>query len=374
MKRLLRIFILVIACALMPTSPARGGSLPESAYVTGVIGYAQSYSLSCESRSAVDLAAYWGVNIGETAFLQALPRADNPDQGFVGDPSDAWGRIPPQGYGVHASPVAQTLRAFGLQADSHRELGWDDLREEINAGRPVIVWVIGQMWGGTPLQYEASDGSTTTVAAYEHTMILTGYSPDTVQLLDAYTGMYQYYRLGTFLNSWAVLGNMAVFAMLEETTDASADESGMHEASYTVQNGDYLVALAERFGTTWQELANLNSIGYPFTIFPGQVLQIPGGEVQEAEAPPEMENPAITPVPNIKVVNFEAHLPMIQQNHSAQNASPTAMAQAVMEPGEAASICDKSTLFSFCECLGLDWRMLMRLNSLHSSHFVRPGQ
>ena len=46
-------------------------------------------------------------------------------------------------------------------------------------------------------------------------MILTGYNQDTVQVVDAYSGQYQTYSLSTFLNSWAVLGNMAVFASLE---------------------------------------------------------------------------------------------------------------------------------------------------------------
>jgi uncharacterized protein YvpB len=86
------------------------------------------------------------VSIGETEFLDALPRSDNPESGFVGNPNDSWGYIPPHGYGVHADPVAETLQQFGLEADARRGLGWDDLREEINAGRPVIVWIIGQMW------------------------------------------------------------------------------------------------------------------------------------------------------------------------------------------------------------------------------------
>src|SRR4030043_2470593 len=145
MKRLFRIFALVISLTFIHTSPARGDSLPDSAYIPGVSGHAQGDSLSCESRSAVDLAAYWGVSLGEAEFLQALPRADNPDEGFVGNPSDAWGNIPPKGYGVHAGPVAEMLQEFGLEASAHRELGWDDLREEIKAGNPGIGGVIGQM-------------------------------------------------------------------------------------------------------------------------------------------------------------------------------------------------------------------------------------
>jgi LysM repeat protein len=42
-----------------------------------------------------------------------------------------------------------------------------------------------------------------------------------------------------------------------------------------VQKGDYLVALGRKFGVPWQTLASLNGIGYPYIIYPGQVLKIP---------------------------------------------------------------------------------------------------
>src|SRR4030066_652743 len=93
LKRLFRIFALVVWLIMMDVSIAQGESLPDSAYVTGVVGHAQGYSLSCEARSVADWAAYWGVNIGEAEFLEALPHADNPEDGFVGNPNDAWGAV-----------------------------------------------------------------------------------------------------------------------------------------------------------------------------------------------------------------------------------------------------------------------------------------
>src|SRR4030042_2207110 len=374
MKRLFRIFALVISLTFLQTSPAKGDSLPASAYIPGVSGYSQGYSLSCESRAVVDLAAYWGVSIGETEFLQALPRADNPDEGVVGNPSDAWGNIPPRGYGVHAGPVAEMLQEFGLEAKAHRELGWDDLRVEIDAGHPVLVWVIGQMWSGTPVEYEAPDGSTTVVAAFEHTMILTGYSPDAVQVVDAYTGMYQSYKLSTFLKSWAVLDNMAVFAFREISSNDDSNSPETDGESYTVQSGDFLVRLAEDFGTTWQELAQLNSIGYPYTIFPGQVLRIPGRDAQEAEVTPEPKNKGTVSTPSINAVNLQIHLPVVQQNYSTQNASSTAIDQVVSEPVRVIIVRNSNTLVRFCKSIGVDWRLVAKLNDLHPPHLVYPGQ
>lgn len=313
-NRITRILALAALLFLVDVSAAQGDTLPESAFISGVNGHAQKHSLSCEARSAADLSTYWGVQIGENEFLDALPRSDNPESGFVGSPNDVWGNIPPHGYGVYAGPVADTLRSFGLNAVAHNNLSWDDLRSEINAGRPVIVWVIGQMWGGTSVRYTAPDGSSSQVAYFEHTMILTGYTRDTVQVVDAYSGLYQTYWLSTFLNSWAVLGNMAVYTSLEATVETEKPVETSTETpietsaeTYTVQSGDYLVALAKRFGTSWEELAQQNSIGYPFIIYPGQALRLPGGEMNKAVSE------VTSPPPTQKVVNFIVRLPIINR-------------------------------------------------------------
>ncbi len=188
----------------------QGSSIPREAYISGFEGHAQSFNLSCESRSAVDWAAFWGFRIRERKFLLGLPRSDNPDVGFVGDPNGAWGDIPPASYGVHAKPVAALLREFGLNAEAQTGMTWDDLRREIAAGRPVIAWVIGQVWPGTPQKYTASNGKVSTVARFEHTVIVVGYNQNSVQIVDAYTGQKQTHPRRAFLASWAVLGNMAI--------------------------------------------------------------------------------------------------------------------------------------------------------------------
>lgn len=48
------------------------------------------------------------------------------------------------------------------------------------------------------------------------------------------------------------------------------------ENTYTVQPGDNLSAIAARFHTTWQHLAAINGLRDPNLIFPGQVLKVTG--------------------------------------------------------------------------------------------------
>jgi uncharacterized protein YvpB len=176
--------------------------------INGVTGEPQSLPLDCESRSAVDWAQYFGVTIDEFDFYGLLPHSDNPDKGFVGNVFGQWGQIPPNAYGVHAEPVAEVLRDHGLQAYAHRPLGWDELRTEVAASRPVIVWIIDSISNGIPVYYTPSDGLHTIVARYEHTVIVTGYTASSVYYLNGDT-IYSK-PVGQFLDSWSALENMAI--------------------------------------------------------------------------------------------------------------------------------------------------------------------
>ena len=199
-----------------PTPTPTLVSLPLSAYVDGMSGQNQQLPLDCESRSAVDWAKHFGLNIDEFDFLYNLPASDDPESGFVGDPNGTWGNIPPDDYGVHAPPIADLLRDYGLTARSYRSLQWDDLRAEIASGNPVIVWIIGgstfNLVNGIPYFYTpASTGNTTIVAPYEHTAILVGYSPTEVTVLNG-SHLVDHIPLDQFLDSWSVLQFMAVLA------------------------------------------------------------------------------------------------------------------------------------------------------------------
>ncbi|HEX7976711.1 MAG TPA: C39 family peptidase [Anaerolineales bacterium] len=189
--------------------PTKTRAAPSSAQVDGVAGHPMISSLDCEGRAAADWAAFFGVPIDEREFLDKLPSSDNPEKGFVGRWWDPAGSIPPNSYGVHAGPVAKLLRAYGLKARAYKGASLRDLKEEIAAGHPVIVWVIGSVQAvKNGVKYTASDGETTVVAPYEHTVMLIGYDEQQVTILDT---AYVYTRsIRDFEISWGVLGNMAV--------------------------------------------------------------------------------------------------------------------------------------------------------------------
>ena len=97
-----------------------------------------------------------------------------------------------------------------MNASDEKNYSWNGIRKEIAAGRPVMTWVIGDVWPGSAISYTASDGNTVPVAHYEHTVIVIGYDQKSVAILDGDT---TYYRpVQDFINSWSVLGYMAVLA------------------------------------------------------------------------------------------------------------------------------------------------------------------
>ena len=185
-------------------------NLPDSAYVSGFVGYQQSYNLDCEARSAVDLAAWFGVEISSAEFLYNLPKSDDPNEGFVGSWTDARGHVPPASYGVYQEPVASLLRSYGLNAVGVYAYTEDALKAQIAAGKPVMVWVVGNVEIGYSTPYTpASTGRTTYVAPYQHTVVVTGYDADDVYFQD---GALRYNRdWKTFLLSWGALGNRAIY-------------------------------------------------------------------------------------------------------------------------------------------------------------------
>ena len=191
-----------------PIPEAKDESLPASASISGIFGSPQLYTLDCEAQSAVDWARFFGVSISELEFIDRIPHSDDPTQGFVGDINGAMGRLPPDDYGVHAGPVAQLLREYGLNA--HAVSGWDiqAIKKEVAEGRPVIVWTVNLPFTVETSQYTSSNGNTTTVARYEHTWIITGYNAYTFTVVDSeWTYNVKTY---TLIERWNALGNQAI--------------------------------------------------------------------------------------------------------------------------------------------------------------------
>jgi len=191
-----------------PTSESSVDNLPTSAYIKGIYGSPQLYTLDCEAQAAVDWARFFGVPISELEFIDRLPHSDDPTQGFVGNINGAMGQLPPKDYGIHAGPVAELLREYGLNALAVSAWDIQAIKTEIAAGRPVIAWIVNLPFAVETSQYTASNGNTTTVARFEHTWIITGYNAYTFTVIDS-EWTYNV-KTSTFIERWNALGNQAI--------------------------------------------------------------------------------------------------------------------------------------------------------------------
>jgi len=191
-----------------PSATATPGLPPAEHYITAISGHHQYFPLGCETAAAKDWANYFGQDFNEFEFQYKLPLSDNPDFGFVGDVNSPWGQVPPYGYGVYAGPIADLLKVYGIPAQAYKGYTLEQLKAEIAHDRPVIVWVIGNVVGGVPAAYTDPQGRQVVVAAYEHVVIVTGYNATHVRYMN--NGKFYEAPNAVFLNSWEVLGNMAV--------------------------------------------------------------------------------------------------------------------------------------------------------------------
>lgn len=85
---------------------------------------------------------------------------------------------------------------------------------------------------------------------------------------------------GTTVDKIATLNNISntnliyvgQYLVIPTTSNANVSTA----TTYTVKNGDTLSGIANKFGTTYQKLAEINGLSNPNIIYPGQVLKING--------------------------------------------------------------------------------------------------
>ena len=198
------------------------GCLPARARTAGEVqaerqeqrlsGKPQRHALSCEARAACDLLAAHGMRVAEDDFLRRLPRSDDPEEGFVGDVDGPVGRLPPESYGVHAPPVAATLRSFRLDArvERGRDLAW--LKAEAAAGRPVVAWISAGCRRVEPVERTSRRGTSFRAVPFEHAVLVIGERPGRVVWLDPASGEVKDTDDAVFDAAWALFDRAAVSA------------------------------------------------------------------------------------------------------------------------------------------------------------------
>ncbi|WP_281673299.1 LysM peptidoglycan-binding domain-containing protein [Staphylococcus auricularis] len=90
-------------------------------------------------------------------------------------------------------------------------------------------------------------------------------------------------------------------------TDVTSREPAPEKTmDYTVEEGDFLGGIADKFETSTEHLQELNDIPNPDVIHTGQVLKVPDHSNAEPPAPPEPTEPPAPEAPQIKDYTVES--------------------------------------------------------------------
>ncbi|RPI79239.1 MAG: LysM domain-containing protein, partial [Chloroflexi bacterium] len=148
------------------------------------------------------------------------------------------------------------------------------------------------------------------------------------------------------------------------------------QATYIVQPGDYLAELARRFGLHWMDIANLNGLVYPYVIYSGQELKLPGA-IQQPEPTPTPVPPTPEPETAPQYVDLKnaVWLPLIIQAVPEGQPVPAEPAAPPPDPVPTEYTVQKGEyLIELARRYNLNWEDIARLNNLWWPFTLYPGQ
>lgn len=248
-----------------------------------------------------------------------------------------------------------------------------DWTPAVNAG--YKLWVAAYYRGYTPIYGFVNDppiyGS------------LGEYANDTV--------MYQYTSTGR-LSGWG--GNLDLDVFYGDASDwdalAGHQSSGDYNPGepepsgdtvyYTVRSGDTLSEIASRYGTTYQQLAQINNISNPNLIYPGQVLIISGNNNNASHDKPVSATYTVRSGDCLSVIGARVGVSWQSIANANGIRSPYTIypGQVIRIPG--GTYGDTYTVRSG-DCLsvigakyGIDWRDIASKNGISSPYTIYPGQ
>ena len=179
------------------------------------------------------------------------------------------------------------------------------------------------------------------------------------------------------------------------TTTSNPNETINTETiNYTVQSGNTLSQIALRYGTTVQELAQINNISNPNLIFPGEVLRIPTNSTVPGQETRDLGSITYTVqrgntlsqiaqaygvtvaqivqtnnIPNPNLIFPGQKIRITTSNNNVLNPlrqSNSNYTTYVIRPGD--------TLFGISRRFGVSVRYLVRLNKIYNQNLIYPGR
>lgn len=199
----------LLALGVRPSLPFLPGPADTSGTtLPGAFLYQQQRSLSCEYASAHIATKMTGQSVSEYAFDEVVPLNENPHLGYRGNIHGEWGNT--TDYGVYNAPLETALAQLGVNSDAfYAEGDRAALKDELDLGRPVIVWLA--LWGaGGSFDTWSADGTRYQLTQGMHVMVAYGYDDTGVYLTDPGTAVYRFYEWPKFMSMWNIMDGMGL--------------------------------------------------------------------------------------------------------------------------------------------------------------------
>ena len=183
---------------------------PPRVFVPNVPNYVQRRNLSCEYASVYIATSAYGMGIPEAVFYDSVVGAANPHVGYRGNIDGEWGNT--TDYGVYPEPLLPILDVYGFRGEVLYAFGDTDvLRQRLDAGQPVIVWL--GYWGDT--RERLADAGSYSLASGIHVVVAYGYDDDVVHISNPATGQFERIAWPDFTEMWSVLDGMGLAVVPE---------------------------------------------------------------------------------------------------------------------------------------------------------------
>lgn len=182
------------------------------------------------------------------------------------------------------------------------------------------------------------------------------------------------------------LSNTSEIPNIENPNDSINTES----VYYTVKRGDTLSKIANQYGTTVQEIANINSIANPNLIYPGQVLRIltnstvDGSEtrgtgsitytVQRGNTLSQIANAYGVTINHIVEMNNIQNLNLIYPGEKIRITESTKETLNPVLQNNYYTVQRGDTLWSIARIYGVSVQYLVNLNGIRNPNLIYPGQ
>lgn len=173
-------------------------------------------------------------------------------------------------------------------------------------------------------------------------------------------------------------------------TENPNDSINTETISYTVQSGDTLSSIASRYGTTVQELVDINGLSNPNLIYPGEILRIAtnstvhGSEtrgtgsiiytVQRGNTLSQIANTYGVTVSHIVEINNIANPNLIYPGQKLRITESTNTTLNPVIQNNFYTVQTGDTLSGIARRYGVSTQYLVRLNGISNPNLIYPGQ